>query len=158
MQMPHFKRILIWLWSSTPILSNKLEVERSNGPTCMIAVLSAMKTDDIENHYYPHAEYNKCSNSQKEVLKRKCKARGQVPSLQDSNVPNKHKKLKKMAKHDFKKVNCNVSTIQQTVDGIVKFMKAEKATQNGADGTSSSNANNGNNGTNQNNASLTHQG
>jgi hypothetical protein len=117
-----------------------------------------MKTDDIENHYYPHAEYNKCSNSQKEVLKRKCKARGQVPSLQDSNVPNKHKKLKKMAKHDFKKVNCNVSTIQQTVDGIVKFMKAEKATQNGADGTSSSNANNGNNGTNQNNASLTHQG
>jgi hypothetical protein len=47
--------------------------------------------------------------------------------LQDINVLNNHKKLKKMAKHDFKKVHHNVSAIQQTVDEIVKFMKVQKA-------------------------------
>jgi hypothetical protein len=34
-------------------------------PTHTIVELSAMKTDDIENCYYPPAEYNKLSNSQK---------------------------------------------------------------------------------------------
>ena len=64
-----------------------------------------------------------------------------------------------MVKHDFKKVNHNVSAIQQTVNEIIKFMKAEKATQSSVEGTTScSNADDGNNGTNQNNASLTHQG
>jgi hypothetical protein len=70
------------------------------------------------------------------------------------------KKLKKPVKHDFKKVNHNVSAIQQTINQVIKIMKAEKekATQSGAKDTTSSNANDGNNGTNQNNAGLTHQG
>jgi hypothetical protein len=55
-------------------------------PTHTIAELSTMKMDDTEDHYYPLAEHNKLSNSQKEVLKRKHKARGHVPSSQDSNV------------------------------------------------------------------------
>jgi hypothetical protein len=60
-------------------------------PTHMIAGLSTIKMDDIEDHYYPPLEYNKLSNSQKEVLKRKCKAQGHITSSQDSNVPNNHK-------------------------------------------------------------------
>jgi hypothetical protein len=66
--------------------------------------------------------------------------------------------LKKTAKHDFKKVNRNVSAIQQTVNEIIKFMKEEKATQDSADGNFTSNADDGNSGTNQNNVSITHQG
>jgi hypothetical protein len=143
MQMPHFKRILIWLWLVlyTDFIKKQSGVGKK-APTCMIVELSATKPDDIEDCYYPPAEYNKLLNSQKEVLKRKHKARGHVPTSQDSNVPNNHKKLKKTAKHDFKKVNCNVSAIQQTVNEILKFMKEEKAAQDSADdGKSTSNAN-----------------
>jgi hypothetical protein len=53
-------------------------------PTCMIVELSATKTDDIEDCYYPPAEYNKLLNSRKEVLKRRHKAWGHIPASQDS--------------------------------------------------------------------------
>jgi hypothetical protein len=43
-------------------------------PTGTIAELSAMKTNDIEDFYYPPAKYSKLFNSLKEVLKHKCKA------------------------------------------------------------------------------------
>ncbi len=115
------------LWSSSYIDFIKQSEGGRKMPTHTIAALSAMKTDDIEDCYYPPAEYKKLLNSQKEVLKLKCKAWAHVPSLQDINVLNNHKKLKKMAKHDFKKVHHNVSAIQQTVDEIVKFMKVQKA-------------------------------
>jgi ATP-dependent exoDNAse (exonuclease V) alpha subunit len=59
-------------------------------PTRTIAELSAMKTDDIEDHYYPPTEYSKLLNSQKEALKRKRKAQGNVPASLDSNVRKNH--------------------------------------------------------------------
>jgi hypothetical protein len=62
------------LWSSSYIDFIKQSEGGRKMPTHTIAALSAMKTDDIEDCFYPPAEYKKLLNSQKEVLKLKCKA------------------------------------------------------------------------------------